>query len=67
MNTPFRIPSGMSFVSIDSNTGLPSDKKDSILEPYIIGSEPFNNNIDILDNLGSIKNNSISGTGGLLE
>ncbi len=64
---PFRVPSGISFVRIDRETGLPSNKEKSILEPYIIGSEPYSKNIDILDNLGSIKNDSISGTGGLLE
>ena len=46
---------------------MPSDNEDSILEPYILGSEPYNKKIDILDNLGSINNDSISGTGGLLE
>ncbi len=66
-NIPFRVPSGMSFVSIDPNTGLPSNNNNSIMEPYIIGSEPYNNNVDILDNITNIKNNSISGTGGLLQ
>ena len=64
---PFRVPSGLSFVRIDPQTGLPSNDNNSILEPYILGSEPYNENIYILDNLSSIKNNSISGTGGLLE
>ncbi len=66
-NIPFRVPSGMSFVRIDPKSGLPSNKDNSIMEPYILGSEPYNKNIDVLDNLGNIKNNSISGTGGLLE
>tara|TARA_B100000242_G_C42905970_1_gene420123 strand:- start:109 stop:816 length:708 start_codon:yes stop_codon:yes gene_type:complete len=66
-NIPFRVPSGISFVRIDPNSGLPSNNDVSILEPYIVGSEPYNKKIDILDNLGSIKNNSISGTGGLLQ
>ncbi len=66
-NIPFRVPSGMSFVRIDPSSGLPSNNSDSILEPYILGSEPYINNVYILDNLGSIKNNSISGTGGLLS
>ena len=57
----------MSFVRIDPKTGMPSNNNDSILEPYILGSEPYNGNIDILDNLSNIKNNSISGTGGLLQ
>ena len=66
-NIPFRVPSGISFVRIDPNSGLPSTNDISILEPYIVGSEPYNKKIDILDNLGTIKNNSISGTGGLLQ
>ena len=65
---PFRVPAGISFVKIDPNTGLPSNEKDSILEPFIIGSEPYNSsNLNILDSLGSINNDSISGTGGLLD
>ena len=66
-NIPFRIPSGISFVRIDSNTGLPSNNNNAILEPYILGSEPYNKKVTILDNLGYNKKNSISGTGGLLE
>ena len=65
---PFRIPSGLSFVRIDPNTGLITKKKSGILESFIIGSEPFNkNNIKKLDDLSSINNNSISGTGSLLS
>ena len=65
---PFRVPSGISFVKIDPSTGLPSNKKNSILEPFIIGTEPYNSSdLNILDSLGSINNNSISGTGGLLN
>ena len=56
----------MSFVRIDPSSGLPSIDENSILEPYILGTEPYNKEIDILDNLNNIKNNSISGTGGLL-
>ena len=64
---PFRIPSGISFVKIDANTGLVSKDKDEILEPFIIGTEPYNkDNIKKLDNLSTINNNSISGTGSLL-
>ena len=66
-NIPFRIPSGLSFVRINPKSGLPSNKQDSILEPYILGTEPYNNNFEILDNIDNIKNNSISGTGGLLQ
>ena len=47
-NIHFRVPSGMSFVRIDPNTGLPSINENSILEPYILGSEPYNTDIDIL-------------------
>ena len=65
-NIPFRVPSGISFVRIDPSSGLPSNNENSILEPYILGTEPYNKEIDILDNLNNIKNNSISGTGGLL-
>ena len=64
---PFRVPSGISFVRIDPKTGLSSNNENSILEPYILGSEPYMQNINILDSLGTIKNNSISGTGGLLN
>ncbi len=63
---PFRIPSGLSFVKIDQNTGLMTKDSDGILEPFIVGTEPYNNNIIKLDSLSSINNNSISGTGSLL-
>ncbi len=63
---PFRIPSGLSFVKIDQNTGLMTKESEGILEPFIIGTEPYNNNIIKLDSLSSINNNSISGTGSLL-
>tara|TARA_B100000900_G_scaffold142561_1_gene120823 strand:- start:78 stop:527 length:450 start_codon:yes stop_codon:yes gene_type:complete len=64
---PFKIPSGISFVKIDPKTGMASNNKESILEPYLQGTEPFNNNFDIIDSLNNIQNNSISGTGGLLN
>ncbi len=64
---PFKIPSGISFVRIDSRTGMASNEKNSILEPYVLGTEPYNQKITILDNLDFNKKNSISGTGGLLE
>ena len=65
-NIPFRIPSGLSFVTINSKTGLPSTNNESIMEAFIEGSEPYTkDDISILDSLGII-NNSISGTGGLL-
>jgi len=63
---PFRIPSGISFVKIDPQTGLQTKDDKGILEAYIVGTEPFNKNIRILDDLASINNNSISGTGSLL-
>jgi len=65
-NIPFRVPSGLSFVTIDNKTGLPSSNKESIKEAFIEGSEPYTkDDISILDSLGII-NNSISGTGALL-
>ena len=65
-NTPFRVPSGLSFVTINNKTGLPASDKESIMEAFIEGSEPYTkDDISILDSLGII-NNSISGTGGLL-
>tara|TARA_Y100001970_G_scaffold6103_1_gene6953 strand:- start:10088 stop:12436 length:2349 start_codon:yes stop_codon:yes gene_type:complete len=65
--TPFRIPTGLSFVNIDEKTGLPSNKQGSIMEAFIEGTEPYSkDDINILDSLGII-NDSISGTGGLLN
>ena len=65
---PFRIPSGLSFVKVDPNTGMITKKSDGILEPFIIGTEPYSdNNIKKLDSLSSINNDSISGTGSLLD
>ncbi|MDC1060126.1 PBP1A family penicillin-binding protein [Alphaproteobacteria bacterium] len=65
-NIPFRVPSGLSFVTINNKTGLPSSDKESIMEAFIEGSEPYTkDDISTLDSLGII-NNSISGTGGLL-
>jgi len=65
--TPFRIPEGLSFVNINEKTGLPSSSSNSIMEAFVDGSEPYeSSDINILDSLGVI-NNSISGTGGLLN
>jgi penicillin-binding protein 1A len=65
-NIPFRVPTGLSFVTINKKTGLPSNDTESIMEAFIEGSEPYTkDDISILDSLGII-NNSISGTGGLL-
>ena len=63
---PFRIPSGISFVKINPQTGLQTKNKNAILESFIIGTEPYNKNIRTLDDLGSINNNKITGTGSLL-
>ena len=64
---PFRIPSGLSFVKIDPETGLVSKNSNGVLEPFVVGTEPYNeNNVFKLDTLSSINNNSISGTGSLL-
>jgi len=66
-NTPFRVPSGLSFVKINQKTGLPSNDENSIMEVFVEGTEPYTkDDINILDSLGII-NNSISGTGGLLN
>ncbi len=64
---PFRIPDGISFVRIDPNTGLASNQKKSIVEPFILGSEPYSDNINVIDGLDNFNNDSISGTGGLLQ
>ena len=65
---PFRIPSGLSFVKVDPNTGTISKESNAILEPFIFGTEPYNiEYVKKLDNLSSINNNSISGTGSLLS
>ena len=64
---PFRIPSGISFVRIDPNSGIVSNQQGSIVEPFILGSEPYSDNINVIDGLENFNSNSISGTGGLLE
>ena len=64
---PFRIPSGLSFVRIDPNSGIISNQQGSIVEPFILGSEPYSDKISVIDGLENFNNNSISGTGGLLE
>ena len=64
---PFRIPDGISFVRIDPNSGLASNQKKSIVEPFILGSEPYSDNINVIDGLDNFNNDSISGTGGLLQ
>ena len=64
---PFRIPSGISFVRIDPYSGAVSNQQGSIVEPFILGSEPYSDKINIIDGLENFNNNSISGTGGLLR
>ena len=55
-----------SVFKIDTKTGLQSNKKNAILEPFLIGTEPFNRDIRTLDDLGSINTDVITGTGSLL-
>ena len=62
---PFRIPSGISFVKIDPETGKQTKNSNGVLEPFIVGTEPFNTQVKKLDDLSSINNDSISGTGSL--
>ena len=64
---PFMIPAGISFVRIDPNSGNVTSNLESIVEPFILGSEPYSDNIKIIDGLENFNNNSISGTGGLLQ
>jgi len=64
---PFRVPSGISFVRINPGTGKVSNDKDGINEPFILGSEPYSDNINIIDGLENFDNSTISGTGGLLN
>ena len=64
--TPFRVPSGVSFVKIDPETGLPTTNQNGIIEVFREGYEPFQRFI-LDDKTNIIKdNNVISGTGGLL-
>ena len=63
---PFRVPSGISFVRIDPETGLQTNKENGIMEPFIQGTEPFNKKIQVLDGLGSVTTETLSGTGSLL-
>ena len=66
-NKPFRIPNGLTFINIDPNTGMPSNEKNAIMEPFIKNSENvLKNEINVIDSLGYSSEN-ISGTGGLLN
>ena len=63
---PFRIPTGISFVKINTQTGLQTDSNNGILEAFVLGSEPFNKKITVLDSLGSVRTETLTGTGNLL-
>ncbi len=66
-NKPFRIPNGLTFINIDPKTGMPSNSKSSIMEPFIKYSENIlKNEINVIDSLG-FSSEKISGTGGLLN
>jgi len=63
---PFRIPNGLTFINIDPKTGMPSNSKNAIMEPFIKYSENvLKNEINVIDSLGH-SSEKISGTGGLL-
>ena len=64
--TPFRIPSGVSFVKIDPNTGRPTSDNNGIIEVFREGSEPFQQYIFDDNSNIIIDENSYSGTGELL-
>ena len=53
---------GMSFVRIDTKTGMQTQNEKGILEPFIIGTEPYNSDIVVLDSLGTV-DERISGPG----
>ena len=40
-NKPFKIPDGLTFINIDPKSGMPSNNKGSIMEPFIKDSENF--------------------------
>ena len=66
-NKPFRIPNGLTFINIDPKTGMPSNSKSAIMEPFIEYSENIlKNEINVIDSLG-YSSEKISGTGGLLN
>ena len=64
--TPFRVPSGVSFVKIDPETGLPTIQDNGIIEVFKQGYEPFQR--FILDDKTNImkEDDLFSGTGELL-
>ena len=63
---PFRISREISFVKIDPQTGLQTDDSNGIMEAFKIGTEPFNNEVIVLDSLSSVNRETLSGTGNLL-
>ena len=66
-NKPFRIPNGLTFINIDPRTGMPSNKKNAIMEPFLKSEENIlNNKINVIDSL-VYSSEIISGTGGLLN
>ncbi len=66
-NKPFRIPNGLTFINIDPATGMPSNNKNAIMEPFLKNSENIlKNKINVIDSLG-FSSEIISGTGGLLN
>ncbi|MDC0233094.1 PBP1A family penicillin-binding protein [Pelagibacteraceae bacterium] len=66
-NKPFRIPNGLTFINIDPKTGMPSNDKSAIMEPFIKYSENvLKNEINVIDSIG-YNSEKISGTGGLLN
>ena len=56
----------ISFVEIDPKTGLQTDNNKGIMESYIQGTEPFNKEVMVLDSLGSVTTETVSGTGSLI-
>ena len=45
---------------------MQTDSIDGILESFIVGTEPFNKKITVLDSLSSVRQGTLSGTGSLL-
>ena len=66
-NKPFRIPNGLTFINIDPSTGMPSNNKNAIMEPFLKSSENIlKNDINVIDSFG-FSSEIISGTGGLIN
>lgn len=63
---PFRVASGISFVKINPETGLPTTNTNGIIEAFKQGTEPYNNEVIVLDSLSSVNRETLSGTGNLL-